>query len=58
MVERNVEPQGVKLVNSKVMAKRGANDLVELAMEIEKVIIVIKLYYNMQGYKENDILIS
>lgn len=37
LVERNVTPQGVTLVNPKAIAKKAPNDLVVLAMEIQKV---------------------
>ncbi|XP_058808581.1 uncharacterized protein C1orf50 homolog [Phymastichus coffea] len=35
LVERNIAPQGMKLVDAKAVAKRAPNDLVELAMEIQ-----------------------
>ncbi|XP_012264025.2 uncharacterized protein C1orf50 homolog isoform X2 [Athalia rosae] len=36
LVERNVVPQGVALVNPSASAKKAPNDLVMLAMEIQK----------------------
>ncbi|KAJ8687570.1 hypothetical protein QAD02_023364 [Eretmocerus hayati] len=36
LVERNLSPQGLALVDPKAVAKRAPNDLVELAMEIQK----------------------
>lgn len=36
LVERNIVPQGVALVNPNAVAKKAPNDLVALAMEIQK----------------------
>ena len=36
LVERSLAPQGIPLADSKAVAKRAANDLVELAIEIQK----------------------
>lgn len=40
LVERNYQPGGVQLVNTYATARRNPTDLVELAMEIQKVILV------------------
>lgn len=37
LVERNHAPDGVKLVDSKAVARRAPEDLVVLAQEIQKV---------------------
>ncbi|XP_015600254.1 uncharacterized protein C1orf50 homolog [Cephus cinctus] len=36
LVERNVTPQGIPLLNPTIIAKKGSNDLVELAIEIQQ----------------------
>lgn len=44
-MERNPAPNGIPLVSAIAVAKRAPNDLVELAMEIQKVKSLMNIPY-------------